>query len=124
MRGERRSVGGGASVAVSVHRHTQFLRACASTLCLAVLFACARSMADPPEQNRPAEAKPNATEKPETQPAEKATEPKEEWYSIHAQATVIGQGNGQFRSPYFGPNSLLPNLNYRTTQTGTVYLDT
>jgi len=81
-------------------------------------------MADQPEQNQPAETKPNATEKPETQPAEKAAEPKEEWYSIHAQATVIGQGNGQFRSAYFGPNSLLPNPNYRTTQTGTVYLDT
>ncbi len=45
------------------------------------------------------------------------------WYSAHAQATVVSQGNWPFRSPYVGPRSLLPNLNYRTTETTTLFLD-
>src|SRR5262245_54845434 len=43
--------------------------------------------------------------------------------SVHGQATVVSQGNWPFRSPYIGPNSLLPNLSYRTTATVTLYLD-
>jgi high affinity Mn2+ porin len=50
--------------------------------------------------------------------------PKEEWYSIHGQGTAVGQGNWKFRSPYEGTNSLLPLLNYRLTNTATLYLDT
>jgi high affinity Mn2+ porin len=50
----------------------------------------------------------------------KAEEPK--WYSAHAQGTVVSQGNWKFHSPYEGPNSLLPILNYRTTHTGTLFL--
>jgi high affinity Mn2+ porin len=49
---------------------------------------------------------------------------KEEWYSIYGQGTLIGQGNWKFRSPYEGPNSLLPLLNYRTTETATLFLTT
>src|SRR5438874_12722918 len=43
--------------------------------------------------------------------------------SVHAQATVVSQGNWKFHSPYVGPNSLLPNLNYRTTATVPLDLD-
>src|SRR5262245_55184854 len=43
--------------------------------------------------------------------------------SVHGQATIVSQGNWPFRSPYVGPNSLLPNLSYRTTATVTLYLD-
>ena len=55
---------------------------------------------------------------------EKASDkpPEPTWYSVHGQATVVSQGNWPFRSPYFGPNSLLPNLNYRTTETTTLFL--
>jgi len=45
------------------------------------------------------------------------------WYSVHGQATLVSQGNWKFRSPYIGPNSLLPLLNYRTTATMTLFLD-
>jgi high affinity Mn2+ porin len=48
---------------------------------------------------------------------------KETWYSAHAQATVVSQGNWKFRSPYEGPLSLLPILSYRTTATATLFLD-
>jgi high affinity Mn2+ porin len=47
----------------------------------------------------------------------------EPWYSIHGQATYVGQGNEEFRSPYIGPLSLLPLLGYRSTGTMTLYLD-
>ncbi|HTK78094.1 MAG TPA: hypothetical protein VL371_22700, partial [Gemmataceae bacterium] len=54
----------------------------------------------------------------------KSPEPSgEAWYSVHGQGTVVSQGNWKFRSPYIGPNSLLPILNYRTTETATLYLD-
>src|SRR5437016_5886112 len=49
-------------------------------------------------------------------------EEKPKWYSAHAQGTIISQGNGSFRSPYFGPNSLIPGSNYRTSETATLYL--
>ncbi len=51
---------------------------------------------------------------------EPAAEP---WYSVHGQGTVVSQGNWKFRSPYEGPNSFLPILNYRTTETATLFLD-
>src|SRR5262249_33329785 len=47
---------------------------------------------------------------PTANPAEGSKEEKPEWYSVHGQATVIGQGNWKFRSPYEGQNSLLPLL--------------
>jgi high affinity Mn2+ porin len=50
--------------------------------------------------------------------------PKEQWWNVHAQSTLVPQGNWKFRSPYVGPNSLPPILAYRTTATGTLYLDT
>lgn len=46
-----------------------------------------------------------------------------DWLSAHGQGTVVSQGNWPFHSPYQGPNSLLPILNYRTTATTTLYLD-
>lgn len=45
-----------------------------------------------------------------------------DWASVHFQTTVIGQGNWPFRSPYEGPLSLRPNLNYRSTETTTLFL--
>ncbi len=45
------------------------------------------------------------------------------WWSAHGQATVVSQGNWKFHSPYEGPVSLRPILNYRTTATATLYLD-
>ncbi len=60
---------------------------------------------------------------PEAAAAPPADATKDEWYSIHGQATVVSQGNWKFTSPYVGPNSLLPLLNYRTTNTDTLYLD-
>lgn len=54
---------------------------------------------------------------------ENKRKPREPWYSIHGQGTIVGQGNWKFDSPYIGPNSLLPILNYRTTETATLFLD-
>src|SRR5262249_18822547 len=94
---------------------------------LGVLVACALALAQPAaaqkaDDSTNAEAKKDIPEKPEPKGEEKEKE-KEEWYSIHAQATGIGQGNWPFPSPYMGPNSLVPDLNYRTTATSTLYLD-
>ena len=44
------------------------------------------------------------------------------WYGAHMQGTIVGQGNWRFRSPYQGPNSLLPILNHRDTETATLFL--
>jgi high affinity Mn2+ porin len=55
--------------------------------------------------------------------AEGAKAARPAWYSIFGQATYVGQGNWKFRSPYEGPNSLLPILNYRSTETTTLFLD-
>ncbi len=44
------------------------------------------------------------------------------WYSVHGQGTIVSQGNWQFRSPYEGPHSFLSKVNYRTTETATLYL--
>src|SRR5262249_60348675 len=71
------------------------------------------------------EGKKNQPYKPEGEKGkEEGKEKKEEWYSVFGQATVVPQGNWKFRSPYVGPNSLLPLLSYRTTATATLYLDT
>src|SRR5439155_24495860 len=48
---------------------------------------------------------------------------KAEWYSAHAQATVVTQEHYRFRSPYVGPNSLVPDEPTAISMTGTVYLD-
>src|SRR5207302_9205722 len=47
----------------------------------------------------------------------------EQWYSAHAQATVVTQAHDSFRSPYLGHNSLLPQEPSATSMTGTVFLD-
>src|SRR5258708_7232202 len=47
---------------------------------------------------------------------------KQTWYSVHGQGTVISQGNWKFRSPYEGPNSFRSILNYRTSETATLFL--
>jgi high affinity Mn2+ porin len=54
---------------------------------------------------------------------EKAGDLWPDWLGAHAQGTIVSQGNWKFRSPYEGPHSLLPILNYRTTETATIYLD-
>jgi high affinity Mn2+ porin len=46
-----------------------------------------------------------------------------DWLGAHGQGTVVSQGNWKFRSPYEGSKSLLPILNYRTTETATIFLD-
>ena len=43
------------------------------------------------------------------------------WYSTHAQATVILQGNGPFRSPYEGTHSFISAYELRTTATVTLF---
>ncbi len=53
-------------------------------------------------------------------------EPKEkvlptDWYSAHAQATVILQGLWPFHSPYTGPHSLVSAYELRTTATSTLF---
>jgi high affinity Mn2+ porin len=83
------------------------------------------------EQPEPAKETEAKTEKPAGEPAAAAEAEKEEWFSIHGQATVVPQGNWKFRSPYVGPattpyvgaNSFLPLLSYRTTNTDTLYFD-
>jgi high affinity Mn2+ porin len=76
-----------------------------------------------PEGSKPEGAAPPpeaAAAAPPAAPAEE--QPK--WYSVFGQGTVVSQGNWKFRSPYEGQNSLLPILNYRTTETATLFLDT
>jgi high affinity Mn2+ porin len=47
---------------------------------------------------------------------------KEQWYSAHAQATVVTQKHDSFRSPYMALNSLPPFEPYVTSETTTVFL--
>ena len=47
--------------------------------------------------------------------------PYPDWYSAHAQATVILQGLWPFRSPYAGPHSLPSAYELRTTATSTLF---
>ena len=82
----------------------------------------------PPAQaakKNPSSEQPPTEKKTEEQPANLCAEYAADrpWYSVHGQATIVSQGNWQFTSPYIGPNSLLPNLNYRTTNTDTLFLD-
>jgi high affinity Mn2+ porin len=50
--------------------------------------------------------------------------PRLPWYTAHAQATIIGQGNFPFPSPYTGPNSFPSDTAMRLTTTATLYLAT
>ncbi len=50
------------------------------------------------------------------------TAPAGERWSIHFQATSIGQEHGSFRSPYEGANSLPPHPEKRVSLTATVFL--
>jgi high affinity Mn2+ porin len=63
-----------------------------------------------------------ATDK-ETEKKNDKEEQKTEWYSAHAQATVVTQAHDPFRSPYIGPNSLVPHEPSATSMTGTLFLD-
>ncbi|HVS37606.1 MAG TPA: carbohydrate porin [Gemmataceae bacterium] len=74
---------------------------------------------NPPAEQPPAEQPP--AEQPATACAEYAAD--RPWYSVHAQATVVSQGNLPFISPYIGPNSLPPNGNFQSTNTDTLFLD-
>ena len=102
--------------------HAPFLRRLGAAVACALVLALP-VMAQKPDDSPNTEAKKDIPEKPEPKADEKEA-PKDEWYSVHAQATVIGQGNWPFHSPYIGANSLIPDLNYRTTATSTLYLDT
>ncbi|HEV3262118.1 MAG TPA: carbohydrate porin [Gemmataceae bacterium] len=48
---------------------------------------------------------------------------KEPWYSVHEQGTIVTQEHDHFRSPYVGPNSLLPVEPSATSETATLFLD-
>jgi high affinity Mn2+ porin len=54
---------------------------------------------------------------------DKTAEKKEPWYSVHGQGTIVTQQHDHFRSPYVGPNSLLPIEPSATTETATLFLD-
>ncbi|HLJ11002.1 MAG TPA: carbohydrate porin [Planctomycetaceae bacterium] len=67
---------------------------------------------------------PLSTRFPSAFPESKASglEPeKPTWYSIHAQATTITQKNNDFRSPYAGPHSFLPDGPQATSGTATLF---
>jgi high affinity Mn2+ porin len=80
---------------------------------------------DQPDQGAEQEGQKNPPEeKPGGLEAKAPESDKPEWYSIHGQGTIVGQGNWKFTSPYQGTNSLVPTLNYRVTETATLFLDT
>lgn len=45
-----------------------------------------------------------------------------EWFAVHVQSTVVGQGNTGFRAPYEGPNSLSGGGQFRETFDFTGYV--
>ena len=45
------------------------------------------------------------------------------WYSIHAQSTLVYQGNFPFHDPYDGPNSATGRVQNQQTATGTLFFD-
>jgi high affinity Mn2+ porin len=68
------------------------------------------------------EKDPSDKDKGDKQDKKEDEEPKDTWYSVHGQGTIVSQGNWKFHSPYLGPNSFLPILNYRTSETATLFL--
>src|SRR5581483_4633670 len=50
------------------------------------------------------------------------TNPDQEDWGIHAQATEIYQGYPSFHAPYSGANSLSPQVQERNTTTGTLFI--
>jgi high affinity Mn2+ porin len=74
---------------------------------------------NPPGENDSA-GKENGKESDKEKEKEKE---EEQWYSAHAQATVVTQAHDPFRSPYIGPNSLQPHEPSATSMTGTLFLD-
>jgi high affinity Mn2+ porin len=75
------------------------------------------------EKDKKADEKnPADKDKEEKQDNKEDEEPKDTWYSVHGQGTVVSQGNWKFHSPYIGRNSFLPILNYRTSETATLFL--
>jgi high affinity Mn2+ porin len=95
------------------------VRTAFTAIALSLVAGLCRAQA--PEAGKPAADKPAADAASEGE--KPAAETKPEWWSIHGQGTVVSQGNWKFTSPYVGPNSLLPILNYRTTETATLFLD-
>ena len=47
-------------------------------------------------------------EKKEGEKKDEEKEPKEQWFNLHAQATIVAQGDPPFSANYSGPNSLNP----------------
>jgi high affinity Mn2+ porin len=78
---------------------------------------------DQPEPADTEEGKKAVDENTGTNPAKEKPEALPPWLSVHEQGTVVIQRNPSFRSPYQGPNSLLPFAPGATTETGTLYLD-
>ena len=82
-------------------------------------------MQPPPEQagkKNPTPNTPPAEEKKAAEGAEAAPS-QPVWYSIHAQSTLVYQGNFPFHDPYDGPNSALGRVMNHQTATGTLYFD-
>src|SRR5262245_40937969 len=75
-----------------------------------------------PKRNGDAEDRKGDTGKEEKEKDKDKEDETPAWLSANAKGTVVSQGNWQFRSPYVGPNSFLPIVNYRTTETATLYL--
>ena len=50
------------------------------------------------------------------------TQPKDEKWDIHAQATSIGQAHDSFYAPYSGKNSLDPHSEAKASLTATIFL--
>ncbi len=106
-------------------------RLCAALVCALAAAGAAPAPPSPasvdqPEQAQEAEGKKSTPEKPDGAPAgeEKAGDAaKEEWYSIHAQSTFVGQANSRLHSPYASFLSLPPLVTSRNTATGTLFLD-
>lgn len=51
-----------------------------------------------------------------------ATQPETEWFSAHAQGTLISQKHDVFPARYTGPMDVPPHENWKTSVTGTVFL--
>lgn len=54
-------------------------------------------------------------------PSDDITPIGDQWYSVHAQATIILEGMSSFRSPYVGPNSLVTGPQLATTSSATLF---
>jgi high affinity Mn2+ porin len=80
-----------------------------------------RDLIDDPSQVTE-EAKAKDKDK-EADPGAERQKDQDRWLSVHGQGTIVTQVHDHFRSPYVGPNSLLPVEPAATTETATLFLD-